>query len=169
MMLHGVLMRPCSTRVVVALRAKLGDFSSIVCFKAVVVGCEETLGAGAAGVALKSAGRKRGHSLVASLGLTGARPAPESIAKTLDAAIGAEGTRLCAVDAVERVGDDFVVRLSETVCSAGEPLGSDRQLTFTLGAVHGAMEALYGVKLRGKQTESVLRGGTHDVATLTPA
>lgn len=152
-----------------SIRPNLGDFSSIVCFKALVVGVEETLGSGAANVALKSAGRKRGHSLVASLGLTGAAPAPDAIAKALDAAIGVNGTRLCQVDAVERDGDNFVVRLSETVCSAGEPQGSDRQLTFTLGAVHGAIEALYNVKLRGKQTESVLRGGTHDVVTLTPA
>jgi hypothetical protein len=117
--------------VIAALRENLGDFSSIVCFRAVVTGCEETLGAGAAGVALKSAGRKRGHALVASLGLTGAKPPLGEIAKALDNAIGKEGTRLCTVSAVEKVGDDFLVRLSETICSAGEPQGSDDVVTLT--------------------------------------
>ncbi|MES2638929.1 MAG: hypothetical protein V4850_05585 [Myxococcota bacterium] len=152
------------------LRSNLGDFSSIICFKAVVVGIEETLGVGAAGVALKSAGRKRGHALVESLGLKGARPEPAAIVTSLNAAVGEGGTRLCSIASVVNNPDGtFVVRLSETVCSAGEPQGSDRQLTFTLGALHGAFESLYGVKLRGKQTESVLRGGTHDTITLTPA
>lgn len=153
-----------------SIRPTLGDFSSIVCFKAVVVGVEETLGAGAAGVALKAAGRKRGHALVGSLGLTGARPAPETLVEALNGAIGRDGTRLCTVRNVERRDDGgFVVDLEETICSANEPIGGDRQLTFTLGAVHGAFEALYDVKLRSKQTASVLRGGAYDTVTLTPA
>jgi hypothetical protein len=153
-----------------SLRPVLGEFSSIVCFKAVVVGVEETLGAAAAGVASKAAGRKRGHRLVESLGLTGSHPAPPAIAAALDSAVGLQGTRLCTVNRVEQGGDgSFVVHLTETICSAGEPPGSERQLTFTLGAVHGALEALYGVKLRGKQTASVLRGGAYDTVTLVPA
>ena len=153
-----------------SLRPILGDFSSIVCFKAVVVGMEETLGAAAAGVALKAAGRKRGHRLVESLGLSGARPDPSAITAALDAAVGLKGTRLCTVSGVEQGGDgSFTVHLTETICSAGEAQGSERQLTFTLGAVHGAIEELYGVKLRGKQTASVLRGGAFDTVTLVPA
>lgn len=89
------------------LRPQLGDFSSIVCFRFLVVGVEDTLGKRAAMVALKAAGRKRGHHLVDSLGLVGK--------------------------------------------------------SFTFGAVHGALEALYGVKLRAKQTGSILRGQDHDI------
>lgn len=151
-----------------SLRPNLGDFSSIVCFKAVVVGAEETLGAAAAGVTLKAAGRKRGQQLVKSLGLVGAKPSPASISDTLNAAIGKDGTRLCHVEAVQQTGDNFVVKLSETICSAGEPPGSPRQLTFTLGAVHGALEALYEVKLKGRQIGSVLRGGEYDEIEFTP-
>lgn len=151
-----------------ALREDLGDFSSIICFRAVVTGVEEALGGRAAMVALKSAGRKRGENLVASLGLTGANPEPAVLASSLDAAIGKGGTKLCAVDKAERDGDTFTIYLRETICSADEPQGSARELTFTLGAVHGAVEALYGMKLRAKQTGSILRGQDHDVVTLEP-
>jgi hypothetical protein len=32
-----------------------------------------------------------------------------------------------------------------------------------LGAIQGVLEKATGKRLRGKQTESVLRGGSHDV------
>ena len=153
-----------------SIRANLGDYSSIVCFKALVVGAEEALGPAAAGVTLKAAGRKRGKALVKSLGLSGSKTDPASLATTLDTALGVNGTKLCTVNEVARTENGgYVVRLSETICSAGEPQGSERQLTFTLGAIHGAVEEIYEVKLRGKQTESVLRGGKFDSITLEPA
>ena len=145
------------------LRPDLGDFSSIVCFKAVVVGMEAALGEKTAAVGLIAAGRKRGAALAESLGLAGAGMSdPEGVARALNGAIGKEGTRLCRVDGVEVEGDAIRVHLSETVCSAGEPNGSSRNLTFTLGAVQGALEAVSGRRLRGTQIASVLRGGAHD-------
>lgn len=145
------------------LRPDLGDFSSIVCFKAVVVGMEAALGEKTAAVGLIAAGRKRGAGVVEGLGLTGAGiNNPEEVTRALDDAIGKNGTRLCRVDGVELKGDGIRVNLSETVCSAGEPQGSPRNLTFTLGAVQGALEALTGRKLKGSQVASVLRGGSHD-------
>lgn len=144
-------------------RETLGDYSSIVCFRALVLGVEETLGEQAAAVCLKVAGRKRGADLARSLGLGGTELALDAARDALNTALGAEGTRLCSVNAIERDGERYIVRLSETICSADEPQGSPRLLTFTLGAVHGALEVMTGTKLRGKQIESVLRGGTHDV------
>lgn len=146
------------------IRPTLGDFSSIVCFRALVVGVEETLGLRAAMVALKGAGRRRGEGLVADLGLTGAAPAdPTEACRLMNDALSISGTRLCNVDKIERDGDTFRVYLSETICSADEPQGSDRELSFTFGAIHGAMEAIYGIKLRGKQVGSVLRGQDYDI------
>ncbi len=145
------------------LRPDLGDFSSIVCFKAVVVGMEEALGVKTAAVALKAAGRKRGKNLVKALGLEGASSDLDAVAKALDAAVGKAGTRLCAVDRIEQDGDTIRVYTRETVCSAGEAQGADRECTFTLGAIHGAVEAVTGRKLKGKQIGSVLRGATHDI------
>lgn len=148
------------------IRTQLGDFSSIVCFRALVVGVEEALGTRAAMVSLKAAGRLRGVQLVTSLGLAGSAPADPAAA--LDAALGINGTRLCTVNKVERDGDEFKVYLSETICSADEPKGSTRELSFTFGALHGAIETLYGVKLRGKQIGSVLRGQDYDIMELVP-
>lgn len=145
------------------LRPALGDFSSIVCFRAVVTGVQETLGERAAMVALKGAGRMRGTDLVESLGMKGAAPEdPSKGAEALDAALGPDGTKLCRVRKLTREDDTFKVYLQETICSAGEPEGSEAKLSFTFGALHGALESLYGVKLRGKQVESVLRGSEYD-------
>lgn len=150
------------------LRPDLGDFGSIVCFRALVVGVEQTLGLRAAMVALKGAGRKRGHDLIDSLGLAGAGKtlSLEEAAAGLDKALGPDGTRLCRVPKLERDGDTYRVFLADTICSAGEEKGSSRELSFTFGALHGAMEALYDVKLRGKQTGSILRGQDFDIMDL---
>ena len=48
------------------LRPTLGDFSSIVCFKSVVVGMEAALGEKTAAVGLIAAGRKRGQAVASS-------------------------------------------------------------------------------------------------------
>jgi len=151
-----------------SLRERLGDYSSIVCFKAVVVGVEDTLGMQAAGVALKAAGRMRGKALATSLGLGTDEMSLLEVTAALRKALGKDGTRLCWVDEIIEQSENFVVRLSETVCSAGEPPGSDRQLTFTLGAIHGALEVVTHRKFRGKQIGSVLRGNTHDVIEFVP-
>lgn len=149
------------------IRKQLGDFSSIVCFKALVVGVEETLGVQAAGVALKAAGRKRGKALATSLGFDKGGLSVDEAAVALKQALGADGTRLCNVDKIEDTGETYKVYLSDTVCSAGEPDGSKRELSFTFGAVHGAMETLVGKKLRGKQVGSVLTGAGHDIIEFT--
>ena len=133
-----------------------------------VAGVEDTLGNQAAWVALKSAGRMRGKALATSLGLGSRDITLKEARDLLRQALGPEGTKLCLVDSIEQDGDRYVVRLSETICSAGEPQGSDRQLTFTLGAVHGALEVVTRKRFRGKQIGSVLRGDTHDVIEFVP-
>ncbi|WP_309739241.1 MULTISPECIES: hydrocarbon-binding protein [unclassified Chamaesiphon] len=144
-------------------RPTLGQFSSIVCFKSVITGMEEALGEKATAIALIAAGRERGKNLAKELGLSGSTEDLSVIAAKLNEAVGANGTHLTAVDKIVQEGDIYKVYCSETVCSAGEPQGSDRKCTFTLGAVWGALSETTGKKLRGVHTESVLRGGTHDV------
>lgn len=147
------------------LRPVLGDFASIVCTKAIVVGVEQALGERAAHVALISAGRARGRQLTAHL--AGQKDLKLSdTAEILNSAIGASGTRLCIVAKVEEDGTAIRVFLSETLCSAGEVQGSPRILTFTMGAIQGAFEQLTGRALKGRQIESVLRGGAYDVIEL---
>lgn len=148
-------------------RPTLGQFSSIVCFKSAITGMEEALGEKATAIALISAGRKRGKELAQELGLSNTNATFDAIATELNAAIGANGTHLTAVDKIVQDGDVIKVYCSETICSAGEPQGSDRKCTFSMGAVWGALSEITGKKLRGTQTESVLRGGTHDVFEFT--
>ena len=150
------------------LRPSLGDFNSIVCFKAVVTGMESALGDRTAAIGLIAAGRKRGQALIESLGLTGQGIGdPDALCAALDAALGEKGTRLCKICKVTVNGDTFSISMQETVCSAGEPQGSPRKLSFTLGAVLGAMEAITGRKLKATQTDSVLRGGDYDTLEFT--
>jgi predicted hydrocarbon binding protein len=148
-----------------SLRQELGNFSSIVCLKAIVVGVEEALGEKAAAISLISAGRQRGKKLAEELNLVNKADVMslEDVATKVSEILGKDGTRLCIVDKIEQEGETYKVYTRETVCSAGEPEGSPRQCTFTLGAIQGFLEAFLGKRLRGQHTKSVLRGDTHDV------
>lgn len=145
------------------IRPELGDFSSIVCFKAIVVGIEEALGEKAAAIALITAGRTRGKQVAAQLGLINSDTSLADVASVLNTVLGKDGTRLCIIDKIVEEDDLIKVFCQETVCSSGEPQGSSRCLTFTLGTIQGVLEHITAKRLRGKQIESVLRGGTHDV------
>jgi hypothetical protein len=150
-----------STLISTEIRSELGDFSSIICFKAVVVGVEEALGEKAAAISLIAAGRVRGKQLAHQLGLS--NTGLVGVAPIINSALGRDGTRLCIVDQI--VEEDGLIKAfcRETICSSGEPEGSPRNLTYTLGAIQGVLEQITGKRLRGKQIGSVLRGSTHDI------
>ncbi|MBE9157608.1 hypothetical protein IQ265_12345 [Nodosilinea sp. LEGE 06152] len=148
---------------VAQLRSELGDFSSIVCFRALVVGTEEVLGEKAAAIALIGAGRQRGRQVANQLGIAGKAMPLDELVSVLQAALGKNGTRLCIIEKIVETSESILVYCRETICSADEPEGSPRKLTFTLGAVQGVIESVTGKRLRGKQTESVLRGSAFDV------
>jgi len=149
-------------------RDSLGDMSSIVCFKACVRGLEEALGTRAALVSLRAAGRKRGRGLVKELGLAGTQTDPVEAAGPMRTALGPEGTRLCIVHDIRKIDDEtYEVDLAETICSCLEPEGSPTELSYTFGALQGALETLLDVKVRGKQVASVLRGGDFDTIRFT--
>ena len=150
------------------LRPELGEFNSIVCFKAVITGMEDSLGEKATAIALIAAGRARGKKLAQELGLDNSQISLDEAGARLSQALGKDGTRLCKIDKIIEQGDAIQVYTSETVCSAGEPQGSPRTCTFTLGAVWGAIEQVTGKRLQGKHTESVLRGSSHDIFEFKP-
>lgn len=147
------------------LRPELGDFSSIIFLKAILVGIEETLGDKTAGIAMISAGRNQGKSLARDLNLVGneAILSLEQIQYKINLVLGKEGTRLCLIDKIELEGDIYKVYAKETFCSAGEAEGSLRNCSYTLGVIQGFLEAFLKKRLHGKQVESVLRGSSHDV------
>lgn len=145
------------------LRKTLGDFNSIVCLKALVVGLENILGEGGAHANLILAGRIRGRNLVKDLGLSMTNKPLLEWSQLVKDTLGENGTKLCIIEKIEIDGDIIRTFLSETVCSAGEEQGSSRKVTFTLGAVQGAIEEITGKRLVGKQTGSVLRGQDYDI------
>ncbi|MBD2258378.1 hydrocarbon-binding protein [Pseudanabaena sp. FACHB-2040] len=150
-----------------AMRETLGNFSSVVCLKSIIVGIEDALGEKATAISLIAAGRARGKKLAAELGLSQAAVPLSEATQRLAQALGPDGTRLLVLEKIEQEGDVIKAYTRETVCSTGEPLGSTRKCTFTLGAVWGALEALTGKRLKGKHTVSVLQGGSHDVFEFT--
>jgi hypothetical protein len=101
--------------------------------------------------------------LATSLGLSKFSTDLDQIALLLDNAVGKEGTRLTAVNKIEKEGETIGVYCSETICSAGEEIGSPRKCTFSMGAIQGALEEITSQRLQGKHTESVLRGGQFDI------
>lgn len=161
---------PMTATTLAPLRPLVGDFNSIVCFKAVIVGVEDTLGPDGAAVVFIRAGKVRGRDLATELGVAGSSASVpiEQLATLLNAAIGKDGTCLAAVTKSYREGENIVIETQDTVCSAGEPLGSERKCTFTLGAVWGALEAITGEMYLGEHTDSVLRGGTSDKFVFSP-
>jgi predicted hydrocarbon binding protein len=153
-----------------SVRHELGNFMSAVCFKSAVVGMEEALGEKAAAIALIAAGRRRGHLVAQMFNLAdqGTHLSLDEIREKLDFALGKEGTRLCIIDKIEQDGEGFICYTRETVCSMDELEGSPRRCTYTLGAIQGFLETLLGQRMRGKHTESVLRGSSHDVLVYKP-
>lgn len=149
-------------------RQELGDFCSIICFKAAITGMEEALGEKATAIALIAAGRSRGKNLAKELGMTGIPIDWDTIADKMDFALGVNGTRLCKIEKIVEESELIKVYTSETFCSANEPEGSSRKCTFTLGAVWGALEEITGKRLRGTHTECVLSGGSHDIFEFSP-
>jgi predicted hydrocarbon binding protein len=151
-----------------SVRAGLGEFMSLVCFKAALRGVEDTLGDDGANVLLIRAGKLRGHEVAQQFGLVGSPKSFEELANTLNNVFGVNGTRLCRIEKMYRDGENIVVEAQETVCSANEPQGSSRKCTYSLGAVAGAVEAITGKTYRAEHTDSVLRGGTCDKFVFSP-
>jgi predicted hydrocarbon binding protein len=147
------------------LRHELGDFSSIIFLKAIIVGMEEAIGEKTTAIAMISAGRKQGRGLVQDLNLVnkGTNLSLAEIQEKANEILGKEGNRLCIIEKIEQEGQVYKVYAKETFCSSGEPKGSPRECSYTLGTIQGFLEAFLGKRLQGKQTQSVLRGGTHDV------
>lgn len=144
-------------------RPELGDFVSIIGFRALLNGIQEAVGEKAAMIAAVAAGRARGKQLAESFGFADTEPELDQITLSLQQALGVNGTRFCLIDKIEAVDNGYRVYCRETIGSAGEAQGSSGTLSFTLGAIQGTLESIMNKRFHGKQLESVLRGGTHDV------
>ncbi len=145
------------------LRSGLGDFISIECFKAAIRGMEDILGEQGAASLLIAAGRQRGRDLATSRNLTGTTYDAATLAEFLRRELGSNGTRLCEIVSVEETKEGgYLVQAKETVCMSGEPPGSARTCTYTMGAVIGVIEVATGKRLVGKHVRTVLQDSETD-------
>jgi predicted hydrocarbon binding protein len=149
-------------------REKLGQFSSVDAFRAVVEGMSDALGEKATSVALIAAGRLYGKKLAVELGLKGATQSLEESTKKVGEVLGADGSRMCIISQVVQEGDVIKVYTSETLCAVGGSEESPPSCTFTLGIVWGFLTELLNQKLKGVHKESVLRGASQDLFEFTP-
>jgi predicted hydrocarbon binding protein len=145
-------------------RATLGSFMSIKCFHYLRHGAED-----AAGRALVvSAGRQRGNDLVHELGLAGSSQDAATIAAKLDVALGADGTKLCFVSGVTaKPNGGYEVRIREGACTAGVT-SDEPYCAFTMGVFIGAISAITGRRMLGKETECTAMGKPECVYQVDP-
>ncbi len=147
------------------LRQELGDFSSVIFLKGIVIGLEESLGEKNAAIALIAAGRNQGKKLAQEVSLidNSTSWSLDEIREKINQVLGKEGSRLFIIDKLENEGEVYKVYTKETFCSSGEVEGSSRKCTYSLGIIQGFLEAVMAKRLQGKQTGSVLRGHSHDL------
>ncbi len=117
-------------------RPTLGPFMHVICFRYLGDDAEDLAGR----ALVVDAGRQRGHDVMEELGVMGSHQDPEAIKKELNDVIGLEGTRLCIIESVEKHADGgFEVHVREPAC-----------ITYTLGVLVGAISAMTGVNMLGK-------------------
>jgi len=146
------------------LRPTLGSLMSLTCFQYLRHGAED-----AAGRALVvAAGRQRGYDLAEALGLLGMTADAEQIRQKLDNALGVDGTRLCLVHSVApTAAGGFKVRIVEGACTAGVT-SQEPYCAFTLGVFTGAISAITGQRMIGRETECTAMGRPECVYLIEP-
>jgi hypothetical protein len=129
-------------------RPTLGNFMSLTCFQYLRVGTEEV----AERAPIVASGRKRGYDLVEGLGLLGSTQDASVIATKLGAALGAQGTKLCLLQSITNLSAGrYEVRLTEGACTAGQS-SSEPLCAFTMGVFIGALHAITGQPMKGRET-----------------
>lgn len=128
-------------------RDTLGPFIHAICFQYLRLTTEEVAGR----APLIAAGRKRGFDVVESLDLLNHSQDPAVILKKLQPVFGAEGTRLCLIDSIGvQPNGGYEVRIRESACTMG--MRSDEPMcAFTLGVFIGALSAISGQRMIGRE------------------
>jgi predicted hydrocarbon binding protein len=145
-------------------RPTLGSFMSTTCFHYLRTVAEETAGR----ALVISAGRKRGQDVIQELGLSGKAHDAEVIRAKLDEVLGVNGTRLCIVNSVTTMpGGGYEVRIKEGVGTVGITT-SEPNCAFTLGVFIGAVSALTGQTMVGKETTCSAMGAPECIYQIEP-
>jgi predicted hydrocarbon binding protein len=130
-------------------RSTLGPMMDVVCFQYLRICAEEYAGR----APIVSAGRKRGMDIVEEVGLTNSGEDAAQLQKELDDILGLNGTRLCLVQSVKaRPEGGYEVKITESACTAGQT-SSEPLCAYTLGVFTGAIQALTGRRMQGRELE----------------
>ena len=152
------------SQVTTSKRPILGDFMSVTCFHFLRVGAEDIAGR----VPIVAAGRERGSNVAFELGLVGATKDPTLICEKLQAALGADGTRLCIVEAIStKPNGGYEVQISEGACTAGVT-DSEPHCAYTMGVFVGALSTITGQRLRGTESICSAMGSPRCIYQLDP-
>lgn len=145
-------------------RPTLGPMMSLTCFQYLRIGAEEV----ADRAPVVAAGRKRGAEFVEQLGLRGSTTDSGKIYELLDTALGVNGTRLCLITSITATPNGgYEVRLTEGACTADQS-SNEPLCAFTLGVFVGAIQALTGLILRGRETACCACGAPECIYQLEP-
>jgi hypothetical protein len=96
------------------------------------------------------AGRQYGHDIMEELGVIGSHQNANDIHKEVSEAMGPNGGKLCLIQSLEEHSDGgFEVHATECAC-----------VTFTLGALIGAISAVTGQTMLGKEAADDASGNS---------
>ncbi len=145
-------------------RPTLGPFMSLVCFQYLRLGTEDV----ADRAPVVAAGRQRGYDVIQQLGMVGSTSDPEVIQEKLDGALGLNGTRLCLIDSITTLPNGgYEVRLHEGACTAGQ-VSDTPHCAFTLGVFIGALHAITGTRMKGREIQCCACGADQCIYLIEP-
>ncbi len=146
------------------LRPSLGSYMSLVCFQYLRLGTEDVAGR----APIVASGRQRGQDVIEQIGMLGQASDPSIIKARLSEVLGEQGTRLCVIKSIVANTDgSYEVQISEAACSAGQT-ASEPICTFTLGVFIGAISALTGKRMIGRETACCACGADTCVYQIEP-
>ncbi len=135
-------------------RPTLGPYMSVLCFRYLSDDAEELAGH----ALIIDAGRQRGHDLIEELGLQKSSRDAQYIQEHLDKFLGEDGTRLCLVNQVkEKEGGGYEVYTSDNA-----------HAVYTLGVLIGAISAMTGLTMLGKESEKTQQDASEGVYFIEP-
>jgi len=127
---------------------------SVTCLQQLRIYTEDLAGPGP----VLGAGRLRGRSVITDLGLEGSRLDDEKLLRVLVDTFGIDGTRLCLVVGVTSdASGTYEVQLVEGACTHGMQT-TEPMCVYTLGVFTGALQAVTGVVMQGKETSCEAKG-----------
>jgi predicted hydrocarbon binding protein len=132
-----------------ALRPTLGSFMHAVCFQYLRIYTEEVAGR----APIVAAGRKRGYDVIEELGMLGSTQDAAQIKAKIAPILGEQGTRLCNLEQVTaRPDGGYELQITESACTAGQR-SSEPLCAYTLGVFVGALHALTGTRMTGREVK----------------